>query len=497
MSVIKNEHQAYLAAVQGDQGKVWRQVELIYEQAGLGTQHPETIANVIYQLGGWRLKGVPSSKALDSYEELQSRLTPRPKPPPRTGLTSLMGAAFADDGGTFPALGITLMWFLWGVKNDPVRLEKNLQWAVDHGVDYIRDLAMVGKLPYWKDRVIDPTWSDYWERQKEGFELVLMFGLRREVVLFADAQVMMSSPNVRRQWVDTWATFVKNNGYEDLVQHWEICNEHTHNGIDLDEVRVLGRRQDAQTSIPVALSDTEPRTGEQLTKMYGHSGVQLATVHWDRDITKVCDGWRPVRKPWSYREVQNGPRAHSSNEPIGPGSSSFQEYDPVRIAAGYLCNVFCGGSAYVYHTSAGIRGQVKRDKPYAVVANYWDERNAAAIGKKLKWARGLLPGDLPNWTAVNHHWINPTHPFQDIVIWPDGHSHGVVRHYGRIGVGETWTMPMGVKNYADCTPSESWSKATVWSVDREAVIFKGPMVKGETYRFTESQGTALVIHLVK
>src|SRR5688572_24851462 len=55
----------------------------------------------------------------------------------RRGVVALDGRAFKDADGPYLGLGASLLWASWGYQYDRPRLEANLRFLADHGVDYI------------------------------------------------------------------------------------------------------------------------------------------------------------------------------------------------------------------------------------------------------------------------------------------------------------------------------------------------------------------------
>src|SRR5690606_1900407 len=148
------------------------------------------------------------------------------------------------------ALGVSLFWALWGERHDAARLDANLAHLAEHDVDYVRILGMVGA-PTWEDRVIDPAWPDYWAVVDRLFERLARHGLRGQVTLFADAEVMMPAAADRDAFQAAWAARLEQWG--DQVLFVEVANEHWQNGLpDLAELQRRGQALRAATSVPVA-----------------------------------------------------------------------------------------------------------------------------------------------------------------------------------------------------------------------------------------------------
>jgi len=305
----------------------------------------------------------------------------------RSGPVRLEGTRFADANGPWPALGTTMFWALWGEKHDPERLDKNLAFAAQHGIDYIRILSMVGTQT-WKDRVIDPTWPDYWDVVDRLVERTTRHGLRLQVTVFADAQVMMPGQADREKWIDAWAARVSKAPERFLLV--EVANEYWQNGFDSpDAVGVLGARLKKATSVLVAPS--APQCVDCIAEWRAlHAGglIDVATPHFSRDLRGPLGARGPVCDPLSMRNVPREiTRTFVSNEPIGPQSSVQQDADPTRLADAARVTWLTGGAAYTLHTGAGIRGGGTFDRDRGRSANLWEVPGIERILEALRRAQ--------------------------------------------------------------------------------------------------------------
>jgi hypothetical protein len=320
------------------------------------------------------------------------------------GRVRLDGHAFADDAGPFNALGASLFWGLWGERHDAERLDANLAHLAEHDVDYVRVLAMVGART-WEDRVIDPAWPDYWTIVDHFFERLARHGLRAQVTLFADAQVMMPSAVDRDRFVDAWASRLEQWG--ENVLFVEVANEHWQNGLpDPDELHRRGQVLRRATSVPVALS--APRQHE-VAAVYTE-WPSVATMHFDRSLSGPLGALGPIAQPWRWPEsyfdpATLAPPAFVNAEPIGPDSSVAQDDDPARIALAYVMTFLAGGAAYTYHPGAGVRGGGAYDSGIGRHANLFDY-DPHIISALSHWRRTLPPG-LANGERRSAEWQRP------------------------------------------------------------------------------------------
>jgi hypothetical protein len=331
----------------------------------------------------------------------------RPPVSPGQGGVRLDGRALADDGGPFNALGASLFWALWGERSDPDRLDANLAWLAGLGVDFVRVLGMVGS-DSWSDRRVDPETPDYWATVDRFLARLARHGMRAEVTIFADAQVMMPDPIVRARFVEAWADRVNREpGRFVLI---EISNEHWQNGLgDIRELRELGRRLANRTDVLVALSS--PVKGRACS-VYAASAADLATVHYPR--TAGNEGWEAVLEPWRWPAEYDDPCEGAlptavNNEPSGPGASVRSESDPVRLVMAYVTTLVSQNAAYVVHTGAGVRGGGTADVAAGREANLFDVPGLEAALEGMRAADDYLPAGIANWSR--HGPSDASHPF--------------------------------------------------------------------------------------
>jgi len=316
------------------------------------------------------------------------------------------GKAFADDGGPFLALGASLFWALWGEAHDAERLDRNLSWLADRDFDYVRILGMVGS-ETWQDRRIDPRAPDYWAVVDGFMDRLARHGLRAEVTVFADAEIMMPDEGERAEFAEAWARYADSRA--DQVLFIETANEYAQNGFEAAEVRDLAGRMNALTDVLVAAStprapwpvDAADRDAMLAWRtLYGGPQADVVTYHFNR--APGPDGaWRQVALPWRLQFTGvDLPLVWANNEPIGPQSSVVSDDDPVRLAMGAAVTWVSGLAAYTLHTGAGVRGGGRADLDRGRVANLWETPRIDEIAGMLAAVRRALPADLPNWERV-------------------------------------------------------------------------------------------------
>lgn len=293
----------------------------------------------------------------------------------RGGPVRLDAGRFADAQGPWFALGTTMFWALWGEKHDPERLEKNLAFAAREGIEYIRILSMVGS-ESWADRVIDPRWPDYWQVVDRLAARTTRLGLRIQVTVFADAQVMMPDAGDRERWVDAWAARVSKT--PDRFLFVEVANEYWQNGLASPrDVAALGVRFKA--AAPVLVAPSAPQCLSCLDEwraLMADGALDLATPHFGRDRDA------PVG-----RIPAGVARGFVNNEPIGPQSSVESDEDPERLASAARETWRNGGAGYTLHTGAGIRGGGRFDRARGRSANLFDVPAITRILAAIRAAR--------------------------------------------------------------------------------------------------------------
>ena len=339
------------------------------------------------------------------------------------------------------AVGASLFWAPWGYKFDRDRLSKNLQYLSARGVDYVRVLGTAGPAG-WTDRTIDPRWPDYAEVIAGTTDLAFAHGLRVEWSIFGGID-LTPTPAAREAVVRRFAAMAK--GREQKIQHFEVANEGAQNGFGglagRDEARALAALLRQETSNLVAITApqdgcVDPATIRSIgctanalhwaTWWYAGSAANLLTVHLDRNLRGRGAEWGPVRQAWEIQFLPGVPRAWTSNEPIGAQSSVAEDSDPMRATMSAALTWASGGSGYVVHSGAGIRGGGREDRQRGRAANLWESPNMDAILAGIGAVRGLLPADLPNWPRSDSQRNASEYPFDAAVLAPDLQSERVL-----------------------------------------------------------------------
>lgn len=322
---------------------------------------------------------------------------PRPDQlPRRTGRVRLNDHALVDDQGAFLGLGASYFAALWRYRNDRGRLERDLAFLAQQGFRYTRVLSMVGWHPAWTGLEVAPVgfvnragrpiaaWPDYWQALAGLVDLSYdRFGLRTQITIFADAQLMPRKADrvehLRRMLAGVVA------GREHKVILVEVANEGWQNGFPGDtgvvELREFTRYLADRTEVLVATTSNHEGSFESL---YRDGAADIATWHFSRDRS-ADGGWRPVIDCRRLAQVSGCPPV-SSNEPIGPGASVASESDPLRLVSAAAYAFASRLPMYVFHSEAGVFGRTRFEETPAI----GDFRHLAS----------LLPGDLANWSHI-------------------------------------------------------------------------------------------------
>lgn len=328
----------------------------------------------------------PNSRVVAS----EAQFVRRPSGPVRLAEHSLV-----DDQGPFLGLGVSYFTALWRCKHDPERLEKDLAFLARQGFNYYRMLSMVGYYPAWEGLEIAPVpfvnwagkrveaWPDYWRQLSRLVDLAYdKHGLRTQITLFADAQLMPDKEarlaHVRKLLAEVVA------GREQKIILLEVANEAWQNGFagaeGISQLREFTAYLNEHTEVLVAItSNHDIADGFELT--YAGSGADLATWHFSRDRSPHA-GWQPVYDCWDYGGRPGFPPV-ISNEPIGPGSSVNSEKEPIRLVMAAAFAYAAKLPAYVFHSEAGVFGKTRFEDTPSVSHFIWLPR--------------LLPSDLPRW----------------------------------------------------------------------------------------------------
>ena len=314
----------------------------------------------------------------------------------RTGRVALNDHALRDDGGEFLGLGASYFPALHRTKHDRARFRADLKVLADRGFNYVRTFSMVGWYPAWKGKEIAPVaftskdgtsvpaWDDFWRQIADMIDIAFDdFGVRTQLTIFADAQLMADKAD-RIAHLDKVLATIK--GREEKVILLEVANEAWQNGFPGEEgvadLREFGKHLADRTGVLVALSATEQVDNAALERMYIGSNADIATEHFERDIRGVERDWFCVRDVFRVNSIDGLPPV-SHNEPIGPGSSVAEQREPVKIVAAAAYAWMSGLPMYCYHPSAGIFGDGRFEEMPAV-------GDFRAVLK-------ILPGDIANW----------------------------------------------------------------------------------------------------
>jgi hypothetical protein len=388
----------------------------------------------------------------------------------RHGVVRADGRSFVDDDGTFYPLGATMMWSLWGWKNDRARLQQNLQFLKQHHWDYVRILGEVD----WAAETIDPNWPDYQQVLGELIDYAYdVCGLRTELTLVGG----VGDPLTLAQKVAP----VINAGRQHKILDVEIANESSLRPVTLQQLQDAGRYLVQNIPNLVALSSAEGLSvyapsgtwpGDYGPTLVPQGIATLGTVHMDR--TFGDDGWRETRQPWDFKDL---PFPVSHNEPIGPRSSVAEETDPMRLAMLRAVGLINGVGAFVLHNGSGVTGQV--DPAHNRPANLWE---VPGIDDIMNVVRGIDDW-MPQRAGEGQHWNNgwAGDPWVADAFWGDGADHGVNRNYSASTPDGWISTEAGVKDHVVLTASRH-SRVEIFDI-----------VKGKTLEVELQAGQTLTL----
>lgn len=371
-------------------------------------------------------------------------------PPNAANTVRLDGHMLRDQSGPFLGLGASYFQALRRAKFDRARLESDLEFLAAQKFNYVRVLSMVGWFKGWDGLEIAPidfksregkavpAWPDYWEQFGAMLDLIHQHGMRTEITIFADAQLMPKKSD-RIEHMTKLLRLLK--GREHKVILLEVANEAWQNGFPgeegVEQLREFAKFLADRTQIPIAITSHHEDGEAGAIALYRGSAADIATWHFSRDIRTAEGGWLPVRDCFSVGSIAGLP-PFSSNEPIGPGASVSVENDPIKLAMAAAFAWAAGLPMYVYHSSAGVFGQA----PFQEMPGVGDYKELLKI----------LPVDLSGWTRNDGREPSaPLTAYADDLAdkwWPEvkGARSGVVRNTGAAqpGGAEFVTLPMGI-----------------------------------------------------
>lgn len=414
---------------------------------------------------------------------------------PPAGVVRLRGHSLEDDRGPFLGLGVSYFQALRRAKFDRARLQSDLAFLAAQRFNYVRVLSMVGGNEAWQGLEIAPVsfknrrgvavaaWPDYWQQFRDLIDLVHSNGMRAQVTIFADAQLM---PGKAERLAHLDAVLKNLTGREHKVILLEVANEAWQNGFPgtqgVADLREFTQYLAARTAIPVAITSNDDPSDAGITALYRGSAADIATVHFSRDISTAERGWLPVHDCYRAGRLPGVPPA-SSNEPIGPGASVASENDPIKLV---MAAAFAWGAnlpMYVFHSNAGVFGKT----PF---------QTAAGVSNYVHLL-DILPPDFSNWrrndgkeasapfTAyangqANRWWLEVANP-----------ASGVVRNTGASKGAEFITLPIGVLQGGLTLEARRPLRLRVYHPLTGAVVDQRNLKAGE--RFTVAQGPGAYI----
>ena len=367
-----------------------------------------------------------------------------------TNVVRLEGRTLHDQSGPFLALGASYFQALRRAKFDRARFESDLEFLASKKFNFVRILSMVGWFKAWdgieiapvafknREGKAVPAWPDYWQHFGEMIDIIYRHGMRTEITIFADAQLMPK----KSDRIDHMTKVLQHlKGREHKVILLEVANEAWQNGFPgkegVEDLREFAKFLGDRTQIPIAITSNHEDGETGAVALYRGSAADIATWHFSRDIRTVERGWLPVRDCYRFGNIPGLP-PFSSNEPIGPGSSVSSDNDPIKLVMAPAFAWTAGLPMYVYHSSAGVFGK----EPFQKMAGISDYQELLKI----------LPANLTGWTRNDGK--EPSAPLttyandQPDKWWPElkGATNGVVCNTGAVHPqgSEFVTLPIGI-----------------------------------------------------
>lgn len=413
-------------------------------------------------------------------------------------LVRLEGNVLHDENGPFLGLGASYFQALRRAKFDPARFESDLAFLASQKINYVRVLSMVGWFEAWEGREIAPVdfknrkgksvaaWPDYWPQLGGMIDATYRHGMRVQITIFADAQLMPNEAD-RIEHMTKLLTLLK--GREHKVILIEVANEAWQNGFPGDDgvkqLRAFARFLGERTRIPIAITSNHEDGESGAIALYRGSAADIATWHFSRDTRTVEGGWLPVRDCYWTVNLEGLP-PFSSNEPIGPGSSVASENDPARLVMAAAFAWTAGLPMYVFHASAGVFGR----EPFEKMPGLGQYANLLKI----------LPPDLPGWTPNNgKEAAAPLTAYaggQPDKWWPEikDPRDGVVANNGAIksATGEFVTLPIGVQKEGVRFAARRPLKLQVYTPLTAEIVTNLNLTAGAGFKLPQGPGAYII-----
>jgi hypothetical protein len=424
--------------------------------------------------------------------------TPVSSHPKRAGVVRLDGHALRDDSGPFPGLGASYFQALRRAKFDPKRFENDIAFLADNHFNYVRILSMVGWFKGWDGLEIAPVgftsregkqvaaWPDYWEQFERMIDVAGEYGLRTQITIFADAQLMPAKSD-RIEHMTKILRHIQ--GREDKIMMLEVANEAWQNGFPgaegVKQLREFARFLADRTSIPVAITSDHENGEAGAIALYQGSAADIATWHFSRDTRTKEAGWLPVHDCYWAGNMPGLP-PFSSNEPIGPGASVSSENDPVKLVMAAAVAWAAKLPMYVYHSKAGVFGGARFEE-------------MPAIGQ-YKALLKILPADLAAWTRNDGREASaPLTAFADDQPdkwWPEapGARSGVVRNTGSVqpGGNQFVALPIGILEGGATFQARKAMKLRVYHPLSGAVVTNLDLAVGKKFWLPAGPGAYVI-----
>ena len=340
---------------------------------------------------------------------------------------------------------ITCFDLMYLRRNLPDRYEEELSAVGESGAfDGLRWFGSMYDIS-WEDRFSDPTWPDYWQVAESCLvEPWERYQLRAQIVLGSEGMGMkgLESDDDWRAFVTRWAELARK--HPEKIIAFQICNEGNRTALIRELAQML------QANCPCLVAADTPMSQQNSVDLYGNSGLNIASVEMDRDISGTGGWWEPPWKPWEGLISTDSftgtmPDRFLDIEPRGPYSSQSSCFEVRDLGFQHWLSIVLGSAGSCWHDGVGMRHGGYWDTPPTFDqgrANEWGQYNTGngipakyvetphweAILHAFRTMRDVLPVGVQNWTRWNGHWdSNPinTKPYRNPnPAFPGGYDNG-------------------------------------------------------------------------
>jgi hypothetical protein len=341
---------------------------------------------------------------------------------PPAGLVRMEGWALADDHGPRPMLSVTLMDAETQFVQDRARLQANVEYCRQHGVDFVRILSEVD----WPGKEANPR--DV-AQTVETVRFIWSLGMRVELTIFGSHSRIPRSEKMN--WTRELSRALRDANLVEALALVEFINEAGGARVSAEEcVEGLHVVQEFLPTVPKATSAPYDRDASTTTgfgerseeyKNFMRAPATIATPHLDRGVNSAEGEYRICRQGWNAMMMGY---PWGNNEPAGPWASAqndgvMQNPDMQRVHANGTW--LQRGAFHCWHVDQGVG--MRTDAPL------WEAPGLPGLSA----VRAILPRDIANFQAKNWHWSD--NPVESLRGVRDGNPSAPVRTHGLVDGG--------------------------------------------------------------